>query len=473
MTNRPGIFQHFAWVVLGLLVLAFSVVFLNVFFSKSFEEARVALAGGHWSGMLSHALWLFLPFVILALAVVWWKSREVSGEVLDLKAVFAAFRQGNMEQRPLVSAFGEFQELYSEIHAFAEELAASQASLHRERNELMAVFSAMTEGVVVLDRERRITRMNEAAMRLFSLGDGTVRERPLVEVIRHAGLQQWVESEEPERVQADLEFDVPARRVLSMHLSRIRNSVERVTGILLVFSDVTQLRRLEVMRQQFSSNVSHELKTPITSILGFIETLREETDMAPEERERYVDIIARQARRLDAIVEDLLQLGRLEFSEPSTAGMELQGIRPVVENALDTCRTTATAQRTELLLEMSGEPVVEVNAGLLEQALVNVIDNAVKYSPGGSHVWVEVEGNGDEVKIHVRDQGPGIPEKDLTRIFERFYRVDKGRSRQLGGTGLGLAIAKHIMALHHGRIDVESRLGEGSRFTLVLPAVRL
>ena len=426
-----------------------------------------------WSALLGHGAWLFLLFFAFAVLLVWWKTHQVSDDAGQLTGVIAAFRQGRLDTRPPTSAVREVHELSEELRLFAQEMEAQLALMHKERNELNAVFGAMTEGVVVLDRQRRVTRMNRQAQRMFQTDPAGFVDRSLIEVIRHAELEALVSGMDaaPEAVQRDLAFDAPRQRVLQVHCSRILTATGTVTGTLLVFTEVTRLRRLENMRREFSSNVSHELKTPITSIIGFIETLREEDPTAtPDQRDRYLEVISRQAGRLHAIVEDLLNLSRIELiTDPAAAGLTPVPLGEVMDAAVGMCAQAARERDIHLVCEPPPALEADLNASLFEQALVNIIDNAVKYSPAGSEVRILAAVAGDELRIAVRDHGCGIPEKDLPHIFERFYRVDKGRSRKQGGTGLGLSIAWHIMQVHRGRIDVESRPEEGSTFTLALP----
>src|SRR5690606_4043209 len=220
----------------------------------------------------------------------------------------------------------------------------------------------------------------------------------------------------------------------------------------------------------FVANVSHELKTPVTSIKGFVETLLDGAKEDPVDSERFLRIIARQADRLHAIIEDLLALSKIEQSEDSEdLVLESARLKPLLDNALTTCQTVAQDRQIEVKLTCDPALKAQVNALLLEQAVVNLLDNAIKYSEPNSEVQVTAVDKGNEIEIRVADRGPGIAEEHLSRIFERFYRVDRARSRKLGGTGLGLAIVKHIAQAHHGQVTVTSTVGAGSKFTIHLP----
>jgi two-component system phosphate regulon sensor histidine kinase PhoR len=241
-------------------------------------------------------------------------------------------------------------------------------------------------------------------------------------------------------------------------------------GILIVLNDVTRLKTLENIRKDFVANVSHELKTPITAIKGFLETLKEGAIDDPENARRFLDIILKHTDRLASIIEDLLSLSRIEREEEhGEIKLEKRPVREIIDAAVKTCAAKAELRDIVLKTEAPPELTVNCNPLLLEQALVNLIDNAVKYSEKGQPVKIEARREDGNVSISVIDQGCGIPRDHQTRIFERFYRVDKARSRMVGGTGLGLSIVKHIVNAHGGVVWVKSAPNKGSAFTFVLP----
>ncbi len=257
---------------------------------------------------------------------------------------------------------------------------------------------------------------------------------------------------------------------MQAHGTPLRDAEGNRIGVLVVLNDVTRLARLENIRKDFVANVSHEIKTPITAIKGFVETLQEGKTHDPEDVKRFLGIIHRHVDRLEAIVEDLLALSRIEKeaeAEEIILGVPL--VRGILARAIQACENKAEAKKIRLELDCSEELKGKINPRLLEQAVVNLLDNAINYSEEGTSVAVAAEETAQEILIRVQDHGSGIERKHQERIFERFYRVDKSRSRKLGGTGLGLAIVKHIVQSHGGRVSVESQLGEGSTFTLHLP----
>jgi two-component system, OmpR family, phosphate regulon sensor histidine kinase PhoR len=334
----------------------------------------------------------------------------------------------------------------------------------------------MIEGVLAIDREEKILRLNQAAATLLDLQPDAVVGRRIQEVLRKPDLQKFVteamRSTHP--IEAEMRLLIRGEeRFLQTHGAPLRDAGGREIGVLVVLNDITRLQRLENVRRDFVANVSHELKTPITAIKGSVETLLggaiEEADSAP----RFLEIIARQADRLNAIIEDLLALSRIE-QEEEKSGIQLTEINVavVIQSALQSCQVKAQDKQVQLSVDCPADLQCQANAPLLEQALVNLVDNAIKYSNEGGAVQIAVHAVATDLEITVRDFGCGVAREHLPRLFERFYRVDKGRSRKQGGTGLGLAIVKHIVQAHGGQITVDSTPGEGSTFTIRLPALQ-
>jgi two-component system phosphate regulon sensor histidine kinase PhoR len=259
-------------------------------------------------------------------------------------------------------------------------------------------------------------------------------------------------------------------RFVQVTATALREAAGRDLGVLVVLNDITQLRWLENIRRDFVANVSHELKTPITTIKGFVETLRDGALADPPQAERFLEIVGRHADRLHAIIEDLLSLSRLEQTNQAAEipRPEVQ-LSPIIEAAVLDCSAKAAARQITILPSCAAGLSVKAKAPLLEQTIVNLLDNAISYSNPGGTVWLTARGRDGEVRIDVRDEGIGIAPEHVSRIFERFYRTDKARDRASGGTGLGLAIVKHIIQIHDGQVDVTSEVGQGSTFSLRLP----
>jgi two-component system phosphate regulon sensor histidine kinase PhoR len=330
----------------------------------------------------------------------------------------------------------------------------------------------MQEGVIAVSREERILSLNPAAARWFEIDPEKSRGKTIQEVLRNLAVQRFVAGCLESRVSLEDDITVyrSGERILNIKSSPLLDVGPEPIGVLVVFTDVTQLRRLENMRRDFVANVSHEIKTPLTAIKGFVETLHQGGVEDPAEAARFLGIIAKHVDRLNTIIEDLLMLSRIENeSEAGEIKREKVHLREVLQNAVQICRPRADEKR--IRVELSGEldTAAAIDPVLLEQAVVNLLDNAIKYSDPDKKVQIQVATSDNEVRIRVQDHGIGIEKKHLPRLFERFYRVDKARSRSLGGTGLGLAIVKHIAQAHGGHITVESRPGEGSLFSIHLP----
>lgn len=374
-------------------------------------------------------------------------------------------------------------QLFAAGRTQSRQLNERLAAVEHRRSELEAVLSSMVEGVAAIDTEERLISLNRAAARLLSLEPERVIGRPIQEVVRNAALQSLVaEALAPATGQVFAARELTLRpnpdvatddRHLSAQAAPVRDADGKQVGAVVVLHDITRLRRLESVRRDFVANVSHEIKTPISAIKAAIETLADDPAMPDGPRASFTGIIARQADRLDNIVEDLLSLTRLEQDESVVPhDLDAHDVRPVIHAACETCH--AKALEKSIAFDIDAEPVAaRVVPTLLEQALVNLIENAVKYSLNETTVRIAAVSRGEHAVISVTDQGRGIEPEHLPRIFERFYRTDRARSRQLGGTGLGLSIVKHITETLGGKASVQSQLGQGSTFTITLAAAPL
>ncbi len=365
----------------------------------------------------------------------------------------------------------EIRLLASTLDSMAAEIGSRMVAAQAQGKELEAILDAMAEAVLALDSDLRITLANPAAISLFSPGEG-MTGRSLLEATRSSDLQAVAagcrESGEDRRM--ELSLYAPAELSYQAFATPLRGSSdEGKAGVVLVLNDITELRRLERVRRDFVANVSHELRTPVQLVKGFAETLEEGALDDPEQARRFVGIIGKNAARMESLISDLLSLAALEREGRERIAAERADLRTVLDAAREAILPKAEARGIELLVECESGLSAELDPGLIEQALVNLIDNAVKYSPPATAVRVSARAEGPSLVIEVRDQGIGIPARDLPRVFERFYRVDKARSRELGGTGLGLAIVRHIAIAHGGEVSVESWEGEGSTFKIRIP----
>jgi len=367
-------------------------------------------------------------------------------------------------------------ELPAVLDRQADRLKERMSAEARKQKELAALFVNLPEGLLVIDDQERVVEINPAAAAFLGVESELAQGKRALEVIRNINLQRLIRTALDGEGRGEAELTVRREGVDRHILARALPLPKRDTArrILVVLHDVTGLRRLKAMRRDFVANVSHELKTPLTSISGYAETLLDQPPPPPETARRFLEVIQAESRRLLSIIEDLLTLSRLEqHGDKQGAQIVLapHKLLPVARSAIERCRPLADSRR--ITLNLTGDEDLEavVNPGLLEQAVVNLVDNAVKYSPEGSTVTVILEqAQAKGPTIAVRDQGPGIPPGERERIFERFYRVDKARSKKAGGTGLGLAIVKHIVLVHQGEIWVEGTPGKGATFAIQLPS---
>ena len=354
----------------------------------------------------------------------------------------------------------------------AHELEQRIQTVIRQRNETQAVLSSMVEGVVALDLQERIMDLNEAAARLLSRPKKHMKGRSVQEIMRSRELHHMVKKTVAEGTgnEGDIRLYQNGEQILSTRCTPLCDANGDRIGVLLVLNNVTRLRRLENMRSDFAANVSHEIKTPLTAIQGFVETLHNGDVDDPREARRFLGIIQKHVLRLTAIIDDLMQLSRLEQDkETFQLRMKRFPVADVIRTAIQLCSTGASEKHITVTIDTDPALQATMDTDLMEQAMVNLLDNAIKYSPQASPITVRARQTDSEIIIQVIDAGMGIAHKHLPRLFERFYRVDKARSRKAGGTGLGLAIVKHILQAHGGRVTVESVQGAGSTFSLHLP----
>lgn len=414
-----------------------------------------------------------LILAMAAAAVSYALSRRMTKPLEELTRGAERFAEGDFRSPLPVADSEETAGLAGALNTMAARLDERLATLIRQRNELEAVLASMVESVLAVDTNERVISLNHATEELFGIEASNANGRPLQEVVRNPELQRLVAStlSSDRAVEGEINVYGDEERTLQAEGTVLRDAAGEKIGALLVLYDVTALRRLERVRRDFVANVTHELRTPITTIKGFVETLLSGAIENEQDARRFLDIIAKHTERLDSIIEDLLALSRFEQDvEKAEIVLENRRVADVIQSAVETCRPMARSRSIELRSGGDRDVECRMNARLLEQAVVNLVDNAIKYSDPGGSVDVAVARAGNEIVISVEDRGCGIETRHLPRLFERFYRTDRARSRELGGTGLGLAIVKHIALVHGGRVGVESELGRGSVFSIYLPA---
>ncbi len=363
----------------------------------------------------------------------------------------------------------EFLMLASALHRTSEHVSSllERGTLELTRRE--TILAGMAEGVLAVDQDLRVTFCNEAFSEAFRTRHPILADRPLYEIVREPALQEILHNVVTSGKETQVRVRLPAAGGRWFEVRALPMGNGPCTGAIMVLHDITEMQRQEQARKDFVANVSHELRTPLASIRGYAETLLDGALEEPGVNRKFVEIIQSHAIRLNNIASDLLALSELDAHAPETAPV-LISISEVIDSAVRTVEANAAMHNVELRVNRCEQAYVMGNRLRLEQILVNLLDNAVKFNRPSGSVEVECSGTEKEVKICISDTGLGIPSEDLKRIFERFYRVDKARSRRVGGTGLGLSIVRESLERMNGSVTVESQLGRGSRFTVQMPA---
>ncbi len=412
-------------------------------------------------------LWAGLLAIGVAAVVASAFGRRVAMKLDTLTRAARRLTAGELDVRTRVSGGDELGQLGSAFDQLATNLTSAIRALEGERDLMGGVLGAMQEGVLVLESDGRIRILNPAARDLLEIS-GTVSGRLPLEAFRQAELADLIDRARKVGQPTSVEIELGGARVrrVLVHAVPFPGSPP---GLLAVFVDLTELRRLESVRRDFVTNVSHELRTPVAAILSAAETLRGPAASDPAAQDRFTLILQRNAERLGRLIEDLLDLSRIESRQYRLELSPLE-VAPVIEQTVALLRPRAEDRKIEVRLRPSNPlPRVRADQRALEQILTNLIDNAIKYCPEGSTIEVGAAERAGVVVVSVADDGPGIEPRHLPRLFERFYRVDPGRSRAMGGTGLGLAIVKHLAEAMDGRVEVQSTVGQGTRFLLSLP----
>jgi len=413
-----------------------------------------------------------LLIALLAAVLSLYVSRRISRPIEKMKEGAEYFARGDLSYRLPETDLEEIGSLADAMNRMAVQLDDRIKMIVKQRNEMEAILSSMEEGVIAFDVDERIISINQAAARIFKRETSDILNRTVQEAVRNPEVQQFVRDalSTSENLKSDITLYHEGERIIYTHSTSLFDSTGHSSGILVVLNDVTQLRQLENIRRDFAANVSHEIKTPLTAIKGFVETLRHSHSEKPEDTERFIGIIDKHVNRLAAIVDDLISLSKIEQDdEKKEIKLQKNPIRNVLQTAIGNCREKAKLKEITIDIACEQDISAMIDTRLLEQAVFNLLDNAINYSEQQSSVQVSVAVQDSEIIISVQDHGLGISKEHHSRLFERFYRADKARNRKLGGTGLGLAIVKHIAQAHGGRVSVESAIGKGSTFSFYLP----
>ncbi|MBF0170397.1 MAG: PAS domain-containing protein [Nitrospinae bacterium] len=436
--------------------------------------SRPAPAGGQggflfWVGMLL--------LVTGAAAFVAWRMRRVVNGPLELLGQGAArYALARFDQPVYGGEIAEFATVAESLNRMGGALAGRLTEADESDRGGVAILASMKEGVLAVGPDGAIIRVNPALRRILSIRSEVVAGAPLADVLPNGDLLRTLTEAlaHPTSLEREVVYEHgPTPRSLQLVATPLILDKGVFGGLVATISDVTDLRRLENLRRDFAANVSHELRTPITSIRGYVETLREDDLTDPEQTRRFLDVVQRHVDRLGAIVEDLLTLARLDRrgeKEGEETPFVEQPLLPILTQAVEDLTPKAAGRKVAVTVDCPPGVAVRINRPLVERAVTNLLDNAIAHSDEGKTVEVTATVTGKTLYLAVRDRGVGIDKAHLERIFERFYRVDAARSRARGGTGLGLSIVKNVALAHGGRVTVQSVPGEGSVFTLIIPA---
>jgi len=454
-------------VVCGLVLALFAGAFMTRVLAAAREAGADRAAADRMLTDLS--VLLIIGAMVFGTAIATLASSLALAPIDTLTSTARAMRR-DLGIRSRLKGEDELGQLGEALDELAAWVGSEKQGLEDDRNRLVAILESMSEGVLVT-REGVVVLANATFREMFLI-DRAIVGRPPMEVIRAAGLDEILvrAAASPDGASGELELGgLRPRRVL-VRIAQIKGKDQKVPGLVAVFNDVTELRRLEAVRRDFVANVSHELRTPIHAISSAAETLQGGALADPQAAGDFVDIIRRHAIRLQRLVEDLLELSRIEAREWK---LEIAPIDPneVVSVAVEVVAVAAGEKGATITRSLAPGLSMLADRTALEHVLVNLVDNAVKYGGSKPNIAVSTSLVGERVQVRVQDRGPGIEPRHLGRIFERFYRVDAGRSRAIGGTGLGLSIVKHLVEAMHGSVEVESAVGVGTTFTVLLPRV--
>lgn len=454
----------------GQQMIYVAVPFINqdmqgvVRLARSLEEAEA----GHY-----HILLLILLAIMLIGFIAFIISTRLAANFIqpltELTSVVEEIARGDLDKRISYWSDDELGLLASAVNYMASEMDKTVKEISAVNNRLEAVLKNTVNGIIMVDMDARITYANPKAQKLLAMGD-EYQGRKHLEVINNYDVLQAINEVRRmlQPVRKEIQLFTPSEKQIEANILPISKDIPRTYGgVLVVLNDITELKRLERVRRDFVANVSHELKTPVASISGFAETLMNESEGNQQNVREFTQIIYNEAIRLSKLINRLLELSSLESGK---SGLNIRNVDMVrlIEETVDMVKRDGEISEINII-KPAGQVLVECDKELITQVLLNLIDNALTYSPEGEPVNITLKDEGDKIKVMVIDRGEGIPEKEAERVFERFYRVDKARSRKTGGTGLGLSIVKHLVENHNGITGVEKNRGKGSTFYFIIP----
>jgi two-component system phosphate regulon sensor histidine kinase PhoR len=453
------------WIIPFLLLFAFFFLFISSLLFWFFNPSNQAEPVHHFfllglGGALAGALLSSSYY-----------SRRLTIPLSQMTKIAQSISKGEFHHRVRIRTGDEIEALGQTLNGMAEALEKKIKEISDDRAQTVAILSGMVEGVLVLDEKGKVILTNTSFQKMFGFGKGELIGRYYYERLRHHALNELVEEviRTGKALSREIRLDSPLLQHFQVQASVTEGP--RSGSVVLVFHDITEIKRQERIRKDFVANVSHELRTPLAAIKGYLETLADEGMENPVEAKEFLSILLKNSDRLQNIVQDLLHLSRIESGlDPVRA--EAVPLKECLDKNLLLLAPLAKKKEQSLSLSIPSEMTLWADPKKINQVFINLLENAIKYTPQKGTIQIGAVEKGNHIEIEVQDSGIGIPKEDLSRIFERFYRVDRTRSRELGGTGLGLSIVKHIVEAHGGKISAVSEIGKGSRFILSLPKQR-
>lgn len=425
-------------------------------------------------GLIRNILISVIIGLAAAIALGYRYVNHVTKPIKEITNIAQKFANGDFGSRVYVESSDEVKILADTFNLMAEKLKSNISELQDKNTQLKSILTSMKEGLIAIDNDKRIIMINLPAIKLFNINKENILQKDILSLIVDDELRKDLEIiiDDNESDEIEVTIDGPDMKILKIYtdLIKLNRDPNRIIGKLILILDVTEMRKLEKMRTEFVANVSHELKTPLTSIMGFVETLKNGAINNEKVRDRFLNIIEIETERLTRLIDDLLTLSDIESNKLSFSKKEDIEINEAMIEIIHMMDEIAKQKNLEFTYKIEKElPKVYGNRDWFKQMILNLIDNAIKYTHEGGSVRVLTYKKNDNICISIKDTGIGIPEKDIPRLFERFYRVDKARSRRVGGTGLGLAIVKHIVISFNGEIEVNSEEGKGTEFLVKIP----